>query len=110
MPNAWVNHVKQYAATNKISYGCALSMSECKSSYKSKKEPKKESKPKESEIKDTKVYTMYKKPIGPVKPVKPAPKQQEEKPQSYYKDMIAMAMKDYTEPKIKIPKSKNKTI
>ncbi len=37
MPNAWVSHVKQYAAANKISYGCALSMSECKNSYKSTK-------------------------------------------------------------------------
>ena len=64
MANAWVNHVKQYAAANKLSYGCALSMSECKASYKSKKEPKKDSKTKESkEIKETKVYTMYKKPI-----------------------------------------------
>ena len=63
MANTWVNHVMQYAAANKLSYGCALSMSECKSSYKSTK-----TKPKESEIKDTKVYTMYKKPIGPVKP------------------------------------------
>jgi len=69
MPNAWVTHVKQYAADNKLSYGCALSMPECKAAYK--KEPTKESKTKESketkEIKDTKVYTMYKKPIGPVK-------------------------------------------
>ena len=61
MPNAWVTHVKKFAADYKLSYGCALSMPECKSSYKSKKEPKlKESEKKE--IKDTKVYTMYKKP------------------------------------------------
>ena len=44
MPNAWVTHVKQYAAANKTTYGCALSMSECKNSYKSKKEPTKKSK------------------------------------------------------------------
>ena len=30
MPNAWVTHVKQYAAANKTTYGCALSMPECK--------------------------------------------------------------------------------
>jgi hypothetical protein len=69
MPNAWVTHVKKFAADNKLSYGCALSMPECKSSYK--KEPKpKESKPKETKEskEETKVHTMYKKPIGPVKP------------------------------------------
>lgn len=60
MPNAWITHVKNFAANNKLSYGCALSMSECKSSYKSTK-----TKPEE-----TKVHTMYKKPIGPVKPEK----------------------------------------
>lgn len=67
MPNAWVTHVKQYAAANNTSYGCAMSDSNCKAAYKSKKEPTKESK-ETKEIKDTKVYTMYKKPIGPVKP------------------------------------------
>jgi hypothetical protein len=69
MPNAWVTHVKKFAADNKLSYGCALSMPECKSSYK--KEPTKtvpkKTKEKE-EIKDTKPYTKYDKPIGPVKP------------------------------------------
>ena len=51
-------------------------MPDCKASYKKTKESKtkesktKESKTKESkEIKETKVYTMYKTPIGPVKPV-----------------------------------------
>jgi hypothetical protein len=74
MPNAWIQHVKKFAADKNISYSCALSMPECKVSYKSKEEPKKESKPKESEIKETKVYTMYKAPIGPKKPVPPVPK------------------------------------
>ena len=63
MPNAWVEHIKQFAKGNNVSYGCALWMPECKDSYKKIKEPKKEakkeSKPKESEIKETKVYTMY---------------------------------------------------
>ena len=40
MPNAWVTHVKQYAAANKLSYGCAMTDSSCKANYKSKKEPK----------------------------------------------------------------------
>jgi len=44
-------------------------------------------------IVDNVPYTKYDKPIGPKKPVA-APKPQEKKPQSYYKDMIAMAMKD----------------
>jgi hypothetical protein len=102
MPNAWVNHVKQFAAANKTTYGCALSMSECKNSYKSKKEPKtKESK----EIKETKAYTKYDKPIGPVKPAAPAPKKNLDK--STIKKMLEMSMKemsDYKEPKIRIPK------
>ena len=104
--NAWVTHVKQYAAANKVSYGCAMTMAECKSSYKSKKEPKLKEKEKK-EIKDTKVYTMYKKPIGPVKPAAPVQKKPLDK--STIKKMLEMTMndmKDYEEPKIKIPKSK----
>ncbi len=108
MPNAWVTHVKQYAAANNTSYGCAMTMPGCKAAYK--KEPTKESKKtKESketkEIKDTKVYTMYKKPIGPVKPVAPAPKKALDK--STIKKMLEQSMndmKDYKEPKIKLPK------
>ena len=55
MPNAWVTHVKQYAAANKTTYGCALSMPECKAAYK--KEPTKVPKTKESKKEDTKVYS-----------------------------------------------------
>ena len=44
MPNTWVSHVKQFAADNNLSYGCAPSMAECKDSYKNKKESTKESK------------------------------------------------------------------
>jgi hypothetical protein len=39
-----VSHVKQFAADNNLSYGCAPSMAECKDSYKNKKESTKESK------------------------------------------------------------------
>ena len=46
MPNAWVTHVKQYAAANNTSYGCAMTMPGCKADYKNKKEPTKESKKK----------------------------------------------------------------
>lgn len=102
MVNPWVTHVKQYAASNKVSYGCAMTMAECKSAYKSKKEPKlKESKP------ETKPYTKYDRPIGPVKPVVPVPKKPLDK--STIKKMLEMTMnemKDYKEPKIKLPKSK----
>jgi hypothetical protein len=104
MPNAWVTHVKQYAAANNTSYGCAMSDSNCKAAYKSKKEPTKESK-ETKEIKDTKVYTMYSKPIGPVKPVAPAPKKALDK--STIKKMLEKSMNEiqnYKEPKIRIPK------
>jgi hypothetical protein len=40
---------------------------------------------------------MYDKPIGP---------QGEKKTQSYYKEMIAIALKESAEPKVKIPKPK----
>jgi hypothetical protein len=118
MPNnAWVNHGEQYAATNKLSYGCALSLPDCKSSYKSnKKEPTKVSKTKKTkekeEVKPAQVYTMYKSAIGPVKPAPTpvaAPKKALDK--STIKKMLEMSMKemsDHVEPKIKIkiPKSK----
>ena len=34
MPNRWVTHVKQWAAANGVSYGCAMSMPECKQAYR----------------------------------------------------------------------------
>ena len=41
MPNAWVEHIKKYAKENNLSYGCALSMPDCKNScYKKTKESK----------------------------------------------------------------------
>ncbi len=36
MPNAWVEHIKKYAKDNNVSYGCALSMPDCKESDKNK--------------------------------------------------------------------------
>lgn len=106
--NAWVTHVKQYAAANKVSYGCAMTMPECKAAYK-KKEPKlklKESEKKEPKP-EPKPYTKYDRPIGPVKPATPVQKKPLDK--STIKKMIEMTMndmKDYKEEKIKIPKSK----
>jgi hypothetical protein len=86
MPNAWVTHVKKFAANDNVSYSCAISMPECKAAYK--KEPTKESKKtkesKESketkEIKETKPYTKYDKPIGPVKPKETKPYTKYDKP------------------------------
>jgi len=37
MVNAWVQHIKQFAAKHKIAYGCALSHPECRKTYKSTK-------------------------------------------------------------------------
>ena len=101
MPNAWVSHVKQYAAANNTSYGCAMTMPGCKAAYKSKKEPTKKEEPKP----EPKAYTKYKAPIGPVKPVAPAPKKALDK--STIKKMLEKSMnemKDYKESKIRIPK------
>jgi tRNA G10 N-methylase Trm11 len=56
VPNAWVEHIKKYAKENNLSYGCALSMPDCKNScYKKTKESKtKESKTEESKTKERK--------------------------------------------------------
>ena len=37
MVNKWVEHVRQFAKENGLSYGCALSMPECKASYQASK-------------------------------------------------------------------------
>ena len=37
MPNAWVQHVKDWSARHNVSYGCAISKPECKASYHGKK-------------------------------------------------------------------------
>ncbi len=76
MPNAWVTHVKKNSAKKNVSYSCAISMPDCKESYKKTKE----SKPKESEIKETKPCTKYDKPIGPVKPKETKPYTKYDKP------------------------------
>jgi hypothetical protein len=50
--NAWVEHIRQFAKDNKVSYGCALGMPECRASYKSKKDVKKEVEPKKEPKKE----------------------------------------------------------
>ncbi len=81
MPNAWVSNVKFFAVDSNLSYSCALSMPECKTSYKNKN--KKESIAVEEKPKEEKAYTMYKKPIGPVKAVT-VPEQKEQKAYTMY--------------------------
>ena len=94
MPNAWITHVKQFAADKKLSYGCALSMPECKNSYKKTKESNKIKESKEEEVKpESKAYTKYNKPIGPVKPTS-VPKKPLDK--STIKKMLEMSMKENT--------------
>jgi len=50
--NKWVEHIRQYAKENKISYGCALSEPGCRASYKSKKDLKEEAEPKDEPKKE----------------------------------------------------------
>lgn len=37
MPNAWIQHVKDWSKSHGISYGCAISKPECKSAYQGRK-------------------------------------------------------------------------
>jgi len=37
MANAWVEHIKSWSKSHNVSYGCALSMPECKNAYNAKK-------------------------------------------------------------------------
>jgi hypothetical protein len=61
MPNKWIEHVKAFASKNNLSYGCAISKPECKSSYqKAPKPPSKSRKMKSSSmvgINPTEVYS-----------------------------------------------------
>ena len=38
--NPWIEHIKAYAKKNNITYGCALSLPDCKNTYKKKSEKK----------------------------------------------------------------------
>ena len=42
--NPWIEHIKNYAKKNNITYGCALSLPDCKNTYKKKSEKKKDKK------------------------------------------------------------------
>jgi len=39
MANAWIEHVRAFAKANGLSYGCALTNNDCKSSYKRPEKP-----------------------------------------------------------------------
>ena len=51
MTNTWIQHIKDFASKNNLSYGCALSNPDCVKSYRQKKEPKKNPINKQSEAK-----------------------------------------------------------
>ena len=56
--NAWVEHIRVFAKSKGVSYGCALGMPECRASYKSKKDTKKDAEPKKEEpVKEPKKET-----------------------------------------------------
>ena len=38
--NSWVNHVREFAKQNNLTYMCAASTPECSKSYKEKQKPK----------------------------------------------------------------------
>ena len=37
MPNPWIEHVKNWSKANNVSYGCSISLPECKEAYQKKK-------------------------------------------------------------------------
>ena len=41
MPSPWIQHIKDFAAKNNLSYGCAMSDPQCKATYVSVKKPTK---------------------------------------------------------------------
>lgn len=47
MPNAWTNHIKQWAKDNNMSYMCAMSQPACREAYKKPEKVKKTKKSKE---------------------------------------------------------------
>jgi len=48
MPNAWTNHIKEWAKKNNVSYMCAMSQPACREAYKKQEKPKKPKKVKET--------------------------------------------------------------
>jgi len=105
MANAWIQHVKEYARKNNISYGCAIS--EAKASYtkKAKPEPKKKApKPKPEPKKKAPKPEPKPKPKPEPKP-KASPKKAKPKPEPKKKEEPKPAPK---EEYINLVKSKSK--
>ena len=69
MVNKWVEHVRQFAKENGLSYGCALSTAECRESYQSSKAPKVQ----KINPKDT-AYTDLLSMVAQAKQLKPKPR------------------------------------
>jgi len=107
MANDWVNHIKEYAKRNNISYGCALSSEDCKNEYKIKKGVKEvqkvKEKKKEPKIKEVpKVEEKKKEPK-----IKEVPKVEEkdiiDKLNKYNNKMMKYEKEYETEDEIKKP-------
>jgi hypothetical protein len=53
MPSAWIQHIKDFAAKNNLSYSCSMTDPECKATYvpvKKAKKPTKTSLKKRSQL------------------------------------------------------------
>ena len=62
MPNAWIEHIKNFAKANNTTYGCALSNPKCKETYK---KPSQTKQPTFKEIQENRKKTSkYAKALG----------------------------------------------
>lgn len=107
MANDWVNHIKEYAKRNNISYGCALSLEDCKNEYKIKKGLKEVQKVKEKK-KEPKLKEVQKVEEKKKEPkIKEVPKVEEkdiiDKLDKYNKKMMKYEKEYETEDEIKKP-------
>lgn len=59
MVNKWIEHIKEYSKRNNITYGCALSLKECKDEYNNKN-VKHVKEVKEDENNNNNIYDMKK--------------------------------------------------
>ena len=70
MPNNWINHVKDFARENNLTYGCAISNPLCKSSYKKPVKQKAEQ-PAPATAPETKTFRKKRPAPSPVPPPPP---------------------------------------
>ena len=79
MTNLWIEHVRQFAKENGLSYGCALSTAECRESYKSsKKAPKATPKASKKATKTTAAYSDLLAIAAQAKQMKPKPRAEQQ--------------------------------